>query len=266
VTGNQSLKLAGLRALVTGAGTGIGRAIAEILGAAGSDLMLHYRSHEQGVQDLATRIRTSGRSVAIAQGDLADEGAATNLARRTLSELGGLDILVCSAGWTLERLLAKTTDAELDRLIAGNLRAPIVLVRELLPALAQSQAPSILFVSSIHAVRGFPGYSVYAATKGGLESVVYSLAVELGPQGIRVNAISPGLVEVQRVLSDPGYDATGSARKIPLGRAGQPGDIARLASFVVSPEASWLTGEVIRLDGGTSALMALTGPRPGPNL
>lgn len=252
----------GLRALVTGAGTGIGRAIAEALGAAGADLMLHYRSHEAGAQSLATSLRASGRRIAVSQCDLADEHAAADLARRTVSELGGLDILVSSAGWTLNRPLARTTDDELDRLIGGNLRAPIVLVRELLPTLLLSRAPSVLFISSIHAVRGFPGYAVYSATKGGLEALVYSLAIELGPQGIRVNAISPGLVEVQSTLGNPDYDAAGSARKIPLGRAGRPEDIARLASFVVSPEASWLTGEVIRLDGGSSALMALSGPRP----
>lgn len=248
--------LEGKRALITGAGTGIGRAIAVALGHGGCRLALHYRSHREGAESVLGATAASGT---LYEADLARPGEAADLADRVIADLGGIDILVCSAGWTLDRALADTTDALFDEVVTVNLRSHYILIRELAPHLASS-AGNVLMVSSIHATLGASGYSAYSATKGAINALVPALAVELAGSGVRVNGIAPGLVEVERLQEDPAFDPEPALRGIPLGRAGTPEEVAALARFVVSPSASWLTGAMLTVDGGTTGLMPLVVP------
>jgi len=254
--------LRGLRALITGAGTGIGFAVAQAMADAGCHVGLHYWSHREGAESIARRARESGQDAHLYEADFADPSAAQRLAGRCAKDFGGVDILVSSAGWTLNSPLTEMTDDVIDRVHSINLRSPYILMRELVPNLIQAGG-NLLIISSIHATLGAPGYSAYSATKGGLTALVPALAVELAPSGVRVNGIAPGLIEVERLTKDPTYDPHASLGAIPLSRAGQPTDVAALAKFVVSPSASWLTGVVLTLDGGTSALMPLAVPTGG---
>ena len=174
--------------------------------------------------------------------------------------LGGLDIFVGNAGVTLIRPYEETDQAAFDELFALNVRAPFLAVRRALPELVRSGRGSIVIVSSVHALAGFAGASAYAGTKGALVAWVRQLAIELAPRNVRVNAIAPGLIEVPRYTTLPGYTTEMGGRMVPLGRIGQPEDVASAVLFLASDAASFVTGHVLVVDGGTSARLAIDWP------
>ena len=153
--------------------------------------------------------------------------------------------------------------AAFDDLFALNVRAPFLAARRALPELARSGRGTIIIVSSVHALSGFSGASAYAGTKGALVAWARELAVELAPRGIRVNAIAPGLIEVPRYHGLPGYTTEMGDRMVPLGRIGKPEDVASAVLFLAGDTASFITGHLLVVDGGTSARMALDWPGLG---
>jgi 3-oxoacyl-[acyl-carrier protein] reductase len=243
--------LTGKTALVTGASRGMGRASALALAAAGAQVLVHYGRGAKEADAVVAEIRKAGgRADAIAI-DLAAADGASKLARQARGIVGDrLDILVANAGVSKTATIEETTVEDFDRLFAVNVRAPFFLVQQLLPIL--SKGSSIVFLSSL-AARAVVGTApAYAATKGAVDTLVKHFAAQLGARGIRVNAVAPGVVNTE--MSN--FTKTEAGRDVALGmqalkRLAQPEDIGGVIAFLASEDARWITGDTIRVDGGS---------------
>lgn len=244
-------KLSGKTALVTGASRGIGRAIALALAGAGSHVLVHYRSRQAEADAVVTEIRSAGGTAEKVGVDLRGAGGPHTLARQTRALLGQrLDILIANAGIGTAATLENTTVEDFDDLFAVNVRAPFFLVQQLLPVLGEGS--NITFFSSLAASSSGDNICAYAATKGAIDTLVKHFAAVLGPRGIRVNAVAPGVVETEMC----NLTMTEAGRAIVLGmqalkRVCHPGDIAPVVAFLASEDARWITGDTIRVDGGS---------------
>ena len=247
----MSVSLAGRAALITGATHGIGRGVAEYFAAAGARIVFSGRDAAAGAE-LAGKLRAAGAAATFAPADLLDPGAPGALVERAASELGGLDVLVHSAGIYPAIPLAELTVESWERVLGVNLTAAMLLTQASRRFLERSGSGRVVMVSSITGPRtGFAELAHYGATKGGLEGFVRSAAVELGRAGITVNCVAPGTIMTETLggLLD---DATCRMleERIPAGRIGLPADIAVAAAFFASAEASFGTGQSLIIDGG----------------
>ena len=246
-------------ALVTGASRGIGRATARALANAGAHLIIHYGRAAAEADALVAELRAAGGRADATKADLSiPEGAAT-LAKQVRAIVGEhLDIFVSNAGIAKAAAIEDHTIEDFDNLFATNVRSPFFLVKELLPLF--SEGSSIILISSLaaHGALGNPGQPgapslpAYAATKGALETLVKHWAAALGPRGIRVNAIAPGVIETD--MSNFTKTETGRSFTVAmqaLKRIGQPSDVADVVAFVASDGARWITGANIPVDGGS---------------
>jgi len=245
-------------ALVTGASRGIGRATAAALAEAGAHVLVHYGRSAREAESLVSDIqRRGGRANAISA-DLGTANGAALLAKQVHSIVGDrLDVLVLNAGVSKAARIADYTVEEFDNLFAVNVRSTFFLVQQLLPILGEGS--NIIVISSIgaHAVVGKPGLDnpsilAYASTKGALETLVKNWAAILGPQGVRVNAVAPGVIDTD--MSN--FTKTEAGREVALGmqalkRIGKPEDVADVVAFLASDGARWITGASIPVDGGT---------------
>ena len=240
------ISLRGKRALVTGAGQRVGQAIALALGAEGMHVAVHYRESRAGAEETAAKIRQSGGSAVTLAADLASRAEARQLVDRSLSALGGLDVLVPSAA-NFERVSMDDVDDDAwDRSLDLNLASPFALAHRAVPALRASRG-SIVFISCSSASVPMRGYLPYVVSKGAVKHLMKTLALELAPE-IRVNAVAPGTV-----MPPESYDAAAIARlarAIPLARVGHPEDIARAVVFLAS--SPFITGHELAVDGGRS--------------
>jgi NAD(P)-dependent dehydrogenase (short-subunit alcohol dehydrogenase family) len=245
-------------ALVTGASRGIGRATASALANAGAHVLVHYGHSAQDAESLVAGIRLKGGRADAIRADLGTADGATLLAREVRQIVGErLDVLVSNAGISKAATIAGHTVEDFDNLFATNVRGPFFLVQQLLPVLGEGS--SIIVISSLgaHAVVGNPGLGnpsllAYASTKGALETLVKNWAAILGPQGIRVNAVAPGVIDTD--MSN--FTKTEAGRDITLGmqalkRIGKPEDVADVVAFLASDAARWITGASIPVDGGS---------------
>ena len=250
-------KLSGKVALVTGASRGIGRAIAMTLAREGAFVLVHGRHPSAEASDVVREIESIGGAAAAVFADLEGDDGPTTLLQQSAALLmqrcgdTGLDILVNNAGVIRREPIESVTHAEFDRTIAVNLRAPFFLIQQSLSRLRDGGR--IINISSMGARAAFPSMAAYAPAKAGIEALTRLLAVQLGPRGITVNAVSPGLTDtaMNRVkLGTPAADQV--IATIALGRIGQPADIADVVGFVASDDARWVTGQCIEVSGGQS--------------
>jgi NAD(P)-dependent dehydrogenase (short-subunit alcohol dehydrogenase family) len=243
---NALRDLEGLRALVTGGTSGIGKAVAEELGRHGAEVMVHGRDAGRG-QAVVDAISREGGKAQFVAGDLTDPGDLVNLVR----QVDSIDILVNNAGFSWFGPTADLDLATFDMLFAANVRAPYFLVAAFGPKMAARGSGSIISVGSMAGQVGLAGAAAYGATKATLASMTRSWAAEFGSVGVRVNAIAPGPVFTGGASPDriEGLGATTL-----LGRAAQPGEIAEVVAFLASPKASYITGALVAADGGRSAV------------
>src|SRR5271154_3950784 len=245
-------------ALVTGASRGIGRATAVALAEAGAHVLVHYGRSAQEAESLVAGIKTKGGLADAISADLGTPDGAALLAKQVRSIVGDrLDVLVLNAGISKRARIADYTVEEFDNLFATNVRGPFFLVQQLLPLLGEGS--NIVVISSVVAgsVVGKPGLEnptilAYASTKGALETLVRNWAAILGPRGIRVNAIAPGVIETDMsnfTKTEAGRELT--LRMQALKRIGKPDDVADVIAFLASDGARWITGASIPVDGGS---------------
>ncbi|BCQ53256.1 SDR family NAD(P)-dependent oxidoreductase [Burkholderia theae] len=243
--------LTGKTALVTGASRGIGRATALTLAAAGAQVLVHYGSSEKEATAVLNEIRRAGGKAETVAADLRTPDGPHRLAERVRTIIGGrLDVLVANAGIAKAASIEDTTVEDFDALFAVNVRAPFFLVQQLLPALCKGS--SIVLLSSLAAHASVGTLSAYSATKGAVDTLVKHWAAALGPRGIRVNAVAPGVVETEMssfTKTDAGREATLGMQA--LQRLAQPEDIASAVAFLASDQARWITGDTLRVDGGS---------------
>ncbi|MTD53790.1 SDR family NAD(P)-dependent oxidoreductase [Amycolatopsis pithecellobii] len=252
MTGSTSNRLQGKVALVTGAAKGIGAGIAKEFAAAGASVVVNYASDAVRAQKVVSDIRDGGGTAVAAQGDVSVSGDVERVFDEAVRTYGRLDVVVNNAGvWHTEPIEAATQE-HISHQLSVNVLGPILTIQEALKHFGPDGG-SIINVGSLDSARAFPGMSVYAATKGAVDALTRVLAAELGPRGIRVNTLAPGAVETEGIRA---VDFIGSdAEKVmientPLGRLGQPEDLAKVAVFFASDDAGWVTGERLTASGG----------------
>lgn len=247
-----ALRLSERRALITGGDSGIGRAVAIAFAREGADIALTHMPEEQ--EDAAETVRwvseNGNKSLALS-GDLRDEAFCADIVERTVDEFGGIDVLVLNAAYQKDRdSLASLETEELDRVFRTNLYAPMFTARAAIPHM--KPGASIIVTTSIQAFNPSPGLIDYAMTKAAQVAFVKALAQELGPKGIRVNGVAPGPIWTP-LIPATGWDAERLAtfgQDTPLGRAGQPAELAGAYVYLASDEASYTSGAILPVTGG----------------
>jgi NAD(P)-dependent dehydrogenase (short-subunit alcohol dehydrogenase family) len=246
-------KLVGLRALITGGDSGIGRAVALAYAREGADVAISYLPQEQeDAEETRRLVHEAGRRALLVPGDLTDEAACRDLVQRVVAEFGGLDILVNNAGLQMARneSLTDISSEQMDRIFKTNLYALFWVTRAALPHL--EKGASVINNSSIQAYEPSTSLLDYAATKAAINNFTVNLASEVGPRGIRVNAVAPGPVWTPlQPATQPGEKITKFGADTPMGRAGQPAEVAPAFVFLASPtDASYVSATVLGVTGG----------------
>ncbi len=243
------MTLQGKVALVTGSDSGMGQAIAVTLAEDGADVVITYHSDEQGAQNTLQQVEAAGRRAVTVQADLTDPGAVRQLFERARAELGPIDILVNNAGVGAGQLMEGTLE-DWDMAVNTNLRGAWLCAQE---AARDMQAKGWGRIINISSVSGKKPGGIYSVSKAGLDMLTRGLAKELTSKGINVNGISPGLVYTPMTAERIDRDPEKSAQRQPVGRVGDPMDIANMARFLASEQASYMSGSDIVIDGGSLA-------------
>lgn len=237
-------------ALVTGAGKGIGRAIALALAKMGVLVIVNYRGSKEQAEETVQKIREMGQEAEAYPCDVSDFQAVETMMKTIVSKYGRLDILVNNAGITKDGLILKMSEEDFDKVVDTNLKGTFHTIRHASRQMIRQRSGRIINISSVSGVMGNPGQSNYAAAKAGIIGLTKTMAKELGSRGITVNAIAPGFIETDMtaVLSESVQQNIQA--QIPLGHFGKPEDVAAAAAFLASEEADYITGQVLCVDGG----------------
>ena len=238
-----------MRALVTGASRGIGRATAVRLAEAGFDLLLHYRTHAEEARGVAEEVRRRGRSAELLRADLAKPDDVEALAAFALAPAGPLHVLVHNAGEYPRQNFAAATPEAVRELFQVHVLGPLELTRRLQPALARAAPGRVIFVSSVLAFQGARHGAPYASAKAALLGLSRSLARELAPE-ILTNVVAPGSIDTAILAGDTPEQRLERERGIPLGRIGRPEEVADAIAFLASPAANYITGTTLHVNGG----------------
>ncbi len=247
------MRLEGKRALVTGSGRGIGRAIAIRLAREGAEIAINDLHIEGEARQTLAEVEAAGRRGILIRADLAHADEARRLVEEAVRQLGSLDILVNNAGIEKRSPFVEVSEQDYDTVLHVNLKGAFFTSQAFARHLIGTKRPGkIINISSVHEELPFPGYASYCASKGGLQLLTRDLAVELGPHGITVNGIAPGAIatEINRSLLDDKPRVERLLKQIPLGRMGKPEDVAALAAFLASSDADYVTGSTYYVDGG----------------
>jgi NAD(P)-dependent dehydrogenase (short-subunit alcohol dehydrogenase family) len=244
---NQPGKLA----FVTGGSRGIGRGIAERLAQEGYDIAFTYNTKLDEAKSLYKTITDMGRRCFYYQASMEQDGVAEMVTKQAIADLGRLTVLVCCAGLTVHNNLIKLTADDIDFAYKLDFRSYLLCSKEAARHMVDERiAGSIVFITSTRGQRSYPEDPLYGGMKAGLNRACESLALELAPHGIRVNAVAPGATAIRGGFTPEELRATAFSRQIPLGRMGSPAEVASLIAYLVSDEATYMTGTTLRLDGG----------------
>jgi 3-oxoacyl-[acyl-carrier protein] reductase len=246
-------RLEGRVALVTGASRGIGRAVALRLAAEGAAVAIAYGASEAAAREVAEAAAGHGVATALLDADLGDAAAAAGLVARAAEALGKVDVLVNNAGVTRDQLAVRMSDRDWSDVLAVDLTAAFMLCRSALRGMLRARWGRIVNVSSIAGVVGNPGQANYSAAKAGLIGLTKALAKEVGGRGITVNAVAPGFVETDMTAGLPADLIERALTVVPAGRLGTAEEVAAAVAFLATPEAAYINGHVLHVDGGLAA-------------
>ncbi len=243
-------RLDGRVALVTGGSRGIGRAICETLARAGAEVFVNYAKGEAAAREVCEAIRAAGGKAEPIGFDVADAKATEEAIARVAKDRARLDVLVSNAGISIDQLLLRLRDDDLDKMLAVNLKGAIAAARAAIRPMMRARFGRIVFVSSVVGEMGNAGQVGYAATKAALLGVTKSIAKEYASRSVTVNAITPGFIETDMTASLPAEVRSQMVQATPLGRIGTPSDVAAATLYLCSEEAGFVTGHVLRVNGG----------------
>ncbi|OHD67816.1 MAG: 3-oxoacyl-[acyl-carrier-protein] reductase [Spirochaetes bacterium RBG_16_49_21] len=237
-------------AVVTGGSHGIGRAIAIALAKEGAHVIINYHRDDKGAQNAIDEITAQGRRSKAIKADVSNYSAVTNMMKDIKNEFGSIDILVNNAGITRDNLLMRMKVEEWQEVINTNLSGVFNCSKAVVIGMMRQKSGKIVNISSISGVTGVPGQINYSSSKGGIISFTKALAKELAPLGINVNAVAPGFIETKMIDGIPVQNKKMALDLIPFKRFGKPEEVASLVVFLVSEASSYITGQVINIDGG----------------
>ncbi len=246
----MTLPLRSKAALVTGASKGIGKGIALELGRCGCDVAVNYHADRAGAECTAAEIRALGRQAVVLQADVANAADCARLFEQTWKAFARLDILVNNAGTQVWKPLLDLEEAEWDRVIATNLKGCFLCTQLAARRMKEHGGGRIVNIGSGCNKAPFPNLAAYTASKGGIEMFTKAAAIELGAYGITVNCVAPGAIEIERTRAESADYAGTWGSLTPLGRIGQPLDVARAVAFFASQAADFVTGQTLFVDGG----------------
>lgn len=244
------MNLTGKSAIVTGASRGIGRAIAIDLAARGASVVVNYNSSESAANDVVTAIVAAGGRAVAVKADVSKSAEAQDLIKRAVESFGRLDVLVNNAGTTRDNLIMMMKEEDWDHIIATDLKSAFNMCKAAAKVMMRQRSGRIINITSVVGLSGQAGQSNYAAAKAGMIGLTKSLAKELGPRNITVNAVAPGYVPTDLTNALPQELKDTMTKHTPLGRFGKPEEVAYAVSFLAADEAAFITGVVLSVDGG----------------
>lgn len=248
--GSTMFELTGKAAIVTGASRGIGKAIALSLAAQGAEVVVGYSSREDAAKQTLSEIKAAGGKGRTAHLEISDMKSIELAIAELTKELGRLDILVANAGISVDGLLLRLKEEDLDAQLAVNVKGTLACARAALRSMMRVRAGRIIFISSVVGETGNAGQTAYAATKAALLGITRSLAREYASRKITVNAVTPGYIETDMTSELTNQQRATMLSAVPLARAGTPEDVAAAVTFLASEEAAYVTGQVLRVNGG----------------
>lgn len=242
--------LTGKVALVTGGSRGIGRAAALALGKQGAQVVVNYVSNEGAAREVADAVQSAGGKAEIVQFDVASGEAAEKAVADVAKRLGRLDILVCSAGISIDGLLLRLKEEDFDRILSVNVKGAVACARAAVKVMMRAKAGRVIFLSSVVGEMGNAGQTAYSASKAALLGVTKSMARELSSRSVTVNAITPGFIDTDMTGALTEEQKAAINQAIPLGRTGKPEEVAAAVVYLASDEAGYVTGQTLRINGG----------------
>jgi 3-oxoacyl-[acyl-carrier protein] reductase len=237
-------------ALVTGAGRGIGKAVATRLGELGYSVAVNYNRSREGAEDVVVRLKNAGTRAEAFQADVSEKRDVQRMFQEIEDRLGTVLVVVNNAGITRDNLLMRMKDEEWEDVIAKDLNPVFLVTRQAIRGMVKAKWGRIVNISSVIALTGNPGQTNYAAAKAGIIGFTKSVAREVGSRHITANAIAPGFIETDMTAVLPEKTRDAMLGQVPAGRLGKPEDVAELVAFLVSEKASYISGQVIAVDGG----------------